>query len=376
MSSIAIVGAGLGGLTLARVLHVHGIAATVYESDPSPTARTQGGQLDIHEHNGQRALREAGLYDEFRALIRQGAEATRILATDGRVLLDLPDDGTGSRPEVLRGELRRLLLDSLPPGTVRWGHKLRSATPLGDGRHELTFDNGTQVETDLLVGADGAWSKVRPLVSPAKPEYVGMSMIETYLYDADARHPASAQAVGEGAMLATTPGKGIQAHREADAVLHTYVALSKPMDWFAKVDFTDAASATATIAAEFKDWAPALTALLTDGETPPFLRPLNKLPIAHTWPRVPGVTLLGDAAHLSPPNGEGANLAMLDGAELAKAIAATPSDVEAALSTYEQTLFPRSQAEAEEAARDFEVIFGANTPDSVLHLFTAHAQSS
>ncbi|GAA3455823.1 FAD-dependent oxidoreductase [Dactylosporangium matsuzakiense] len=376
MVEVAIVGAGLGGLTLARVLHVHGITSTVYEADESPTARTQGGQLDIHEHNGQLALREAGLHDEFRTLIRAGAEATRILARDGRVLLDLPDDGTGNRPEVLRGELRRLLLDSLPAGTVQWAHKLATATALGAGRHELTFTNGRTVTTEILVGADGAWSRVRPLLSAATPEYVGTSMIETYLYDADERHPASAAAVGAGAMLATNPGKGIQAHREANAVLHTYVALSKPLDWFAGIDFTDAPAATARLAAEFSGWAPELTALLTDGETPPVHRPLNALPIGHSWPRIPGVTLLGDAAHLAPPNGEGANLAMLDGAELGLAIAADPDDVEAALTAYEATLFPRSRDEAEEAARDFDIIFGPGTPDSVLHLFTAHAQSS
>lgn len=77
---------------------------------------------------------------------------------------------------------------------------------------------------------------------------------------------------------------------------------------------------------------------------------------------MPGVTLLGDAAHLVVPSGEGANLAMYDGAELGKAIAAHPDDVEAALTEYEQALFPRSAAAAAEAAHLHELCFGANAP--------------
>lgn len=365
---VTIIGAGLGGLTLARVLHVHGIAATIYEADASADARTQGGQLDIHQHNGQLALQAAGLFDEFRGLIHAGAEAFRVLDTDGSVLLDKPDDGTGARPEVLRGNLRQILLDSLPAGTVKWGHKVTVTRPAGDGRHELTFADGSTVATGLLVGADGAWSRVRPLLCDAKPEYVGTSFVETYLFDADERHAASAKAVGSGAMAAVIPGKGIQAHREAGGVLHTYVALTKPQDWFAGIDFSDARAASAWIAAEFDGWAPELTALITDGESPPVLRVLHALPIGHRWDRVPGVTLLGDAAHLMPPNGEGANLAMFDGAELGKAIAAHADEVEAALTEYEEGLFIRTAEEAAEAARDFEICFGANAPRSLVDL--------
>jgi 2-polyprenyl-6-methoxyphenol hydroxylase-like FAD-dependent oxidoreductase len=367
---VTIIGAGLGGLTLARVLHVHGVPATVYEADASVGARSQGGRLDIHEHNGQVALKAAGLFDEFLAHVHVGGEAARVLDTDGSVLLDHPDDGTGARPEVLRGDLRRILLDSLPAGTVAWGHKVTAIRPLGDGRHELAFADGSTATAGLLVGADGAWSRVRPLLSDARPEYVGTSFVETYLFDADERHAASAKAVGEGAMYALVPGRGILAHREAGGVLHTYVGLTKPQEWLDAIDFADTAAATARVAAEFDGWAPELLALITDGDTPPVPRALHTLPIGHRWDRVPGVTLLGDAAHLMPPNGEGANLAMLDGADLGAAVAAHPDDVEAALTAYEQVLFPRSAAESAEAPRDFELCFGADTPNTLLGLLT------
>lgn len=368
---IAIIGGGLGGLALARVLHVHGIAATVFEADASSGARTQGGMLDIHANNGQLALKAAGLGDAFESIIHPGAQAYRMLDKEGVVLLDKPDDGTGERPEVPRGELRRILLDALPTDTVRWGHKVTTTSSLGDGRHSVTFAHGATITTDLLVGADGAWSKVRPLVSAAEPVYIGLSFVETCLTDGDTRHKASAEAVGDGSLFALAPGKGILAHREPNGVLHAYVALTKPKAWIDDIDFADPAAAATRIADEFDGWAPALRALIVDSDTSPVPRPIHSLPDDHTWPRVPGVTLLGDAAHLMMPSGEGANLALYDGAELAAAIVRYPGDVEIALAEYEKDLFPRSAIAAAEAKQLRQGLFGDDTPHGLLAMFMA-----
>jgi 2-polyprenyl-6-methoxyphenol hydroxylase-like FAD-dependent oxidoreductase len=367
---VTIVGAGLGGLTLARVLHLHGIPVEVFEGEASAMARTQGGMLDIHDDSGQLALKTAGLFEEFRNLIHAGGQASRVLDQHAKVLLDEPDDGTGGRPEVRRGALRGILLDSLPLGTIRWSKKLTSVVARGDGQHDLTFADGSRANTHLLVGADGAWSKVRPLLSDATPSYAGTSFVETYLHDADARHSAAAEAVGGGALFAHAPGKGIFAHREPDSTLHAYIALNRPAEWFTAIDFTDVPAATAHIAAEFDGWAPALTALITDADTPPVLRMLHTLPNDHRWDRVRGVTLLGDAAHLMPPAGDGANLAMLDGAKLGEAIAARPDDIEAALAAYEAALFPRSQAAAVGAHQILELCLGERAPFGLVEFFT------
>src|ERR1700760_107279 len=101
-TSVTVIGAGLGGLVLARVLHLRGIQVTVYEAEPSPAARAQGGLLDIHPWNGQPALEAAGLIEEFRGLVLPGRESYRVLDRAGTVWLDRPDEGTGDPPQGAR----------------------------------------------------------------------------------------------------------------------------------------------------------------------------------------------------------------------------------------------------------------------------------
>ncbi|MFI8205709.1 FAD-dependent oxidoreductase [Streptomyces sp. NPDC085937] len=365
--TIAIVGGGLGGLVLARVLHLHDIPCTVFEADASPDARTQGGMLDIGADDGQPALADAQLIGQFCSIVHAGGQAKRILDQHNTVFVDAVDDSDeGDRPEVDRGDLRAMLINSLPAGTIRWGSRVLSARALDGGRHEITLQDGTKAVSDLLVGADGAWSRIRPLVTDAVPVYSGVSFIEVDHYDADARHPGPAKVVGNGMLMALGANRGLLAHREPDGSLHIYIALRTSREWIHHTDWTSADTGKAILLKEFADWAPELRALISEADSALIPRTIYALPVGLTWQHVPGLTLLGDAAHLmSPFAGSGANLALFDGAELAKAITAQPGDLDAAVARYEEAMFTRSAKAAEASAFILDACFSDTAPHSL-----------
>ncbi|MDF2117265.1 NAD(P)/FAD-dependent oxidoreductase [Roseiarcaceae bacterium H3SJ34-1] len=366
--SIAIVGGGLGGLVLARILQMHGIDATVYEADASADARRQGGSLDMHEKSGQLALRKAGLYEEFERLVRPQGEAMRVLDKAGTIFID--HAGPGGRPEIDRTELRNLLIASLDPGRIAWGHKVAAVRSIEGGRHELTFAKGSSIGTDLLVGADGAWSKVRSLLSPARPAYCGITYVDLQISDAGERHPDLAGRVGPGVFFALSDNKALLAH--GGRHIHLGAAFRAPQDWMLDcgIDWSDAHSARGALLKQFTGWSAGLIDLIRYCDDTIVPRPIHALPIGHSWVRRPGVTLLGDAAHLmSPFAGEGANLAMLDATELAQVLIEHGDDIEAALARYDAAMFPRAAAAADESARGLDMCFAADAPRALVDFF-------
>lgn len=372
-NSIAIIGAGLGGLVLARILYVHGIPATVYESEASPEARSQGGLLDIHDATGQAAISAAGLHEAFLALVRPGEDAKRVADRDGNILFDYPGSPKSLLPEVDRGDLRGLLLGSLPADSIKWGHKALSIEGLEHDRHQLSFANGETIVADLVVGADGAWSKVRPRLSDERPIYSGISFVETALREGARTHKATADLIGSGTLMAVAPGQGILAHRYGDGRLHAYIALTVPEEWAHSVDLADCFRTAGVIAKRFDGWATPLMALINESDTDPLVRPIYALPVDHRWQPKTGLTLLGDAAHLmSPFAGEGANLAMYDAFTLARAIIAASDELDRAIRVYEAEMFERSRLVAQLSAANMSRFFDDRSPQGVVEMFKRH----
>ncbi|MFJ9846895.1 FAD-dependent oxidoreductase [Kitasatospora sp. NPDC101155] len=350
---IAVVGAGLGGLALAAVLQRHGRSVTVFEREASAGARSQGGTLDIHAGTGQLALQAAGLLDRFRALARPEGQEWRVLdpATGTALPFPGPAPHDEDSPEIDRGQLRGLFLESLAEGAVRWGCTVSGATPLGDGTWRLLLSDGTTEDVDLVVGADGARSRIRPALSPATPGYTGVTFVEAGFDDCDSRHPALARMVGHGSLLAKSDGRTLFAQRNSNGHIRAYIAFRAPQDWHlaAGVDLGDQATLRTHLLKMFDGWDESLLYLLRHNDRAFINRPLYTLPAPHTWDHVPGITLLGDAAHLMPPVGLGANLAMLDGADLAHALI-TESSIDDALQAYEGIMLPRSTEAALDCA--------------------------
>ncbi|MBO2454455.1 FAD-dependent monooxygenase [Actinomadura barringtoniae] len=367
--TIAIVGAGLGGLALARVLHVNGIDSVVFERESSRDARGQGGMLDLDSRTGQRALREAGLIEEFYAIARGQGQDMRLLKPDGTLLLqeDTPDDAPMLRPEVDRGDLRDMLLDSIPERTVRWGYAFKSAE--GGVLH---FADGRSERCELLVGADGAESKVRPLLTDARPRHIGQNVVELGIPDIDRTYPELAAMVGRGNYWVPGDRQALSAQRNGDGRVRVYLSFYKTgEDWFEKseIPFDDPARAKARLIELYAGWDPRITALIAACDDTVVPRSLTTLPVGVTWPSTPGVTLLGDAAHLMPPVGHGANMALLDGALLGLALAAQPDDFPAAVKEYEREMFERTGKIGRLSAEMQEMLESPDAAEKLLEFF-------
>jgi 2-polyprenyl-6-methoxyphenol hydroxylase-like FAD-dependent oxidoreductase len=272
-----------------------------------------------------------------------------------------PRPGDRANPEIDRGQLRDLLLGPLD---VQWGRDVTEVVPGTRDGALARFADGRQEAFDLVVGADGAWSRVRPAVSPATPRYTGVTSVETSLDDIDGRHPGLARLVGDGSVAVYGVNRGIVAQRGSGGHVKVYAQFRAPLDWHANLDMADARAVRSSLLALFDGWAGPVLGLLRHG-TAFARRPLYALPVDHAWPHVPGVTLLGDAAHLMPPLGAGANLAMIEGAELAEAVAAAPGALDEAVRAFEERMRARAGQWAKITTAGLERLVSADPAEAI-----------
>lgn len=369
--TVAIVGGGPGGLTLARLLQMRGAHVRVYERDASPTLRGQGGSLDLHEDSGQLALREAGLGARFSELARPQGQQSRIFDKHGTLLLEMrAEHETQTRPEIDRGELRDMLLNALASDTVSWDRSLRQLVMEKDGRYRLDFTQGFSADADVVVGCDGTWSKVRPYVSPLQPGYGGVTFIETHIHSPNVRYPRLAAWVGQGSALALGDNRALMAQCQGNGDIRIYVALRVPENWVneAGIDFKAPAQARVMLLDYFADWSPDLTDLLRVSDDVFLPRPLYTVAADQSWPSQSGVTLLGDAAHVMPPfTGRGVNMAMLDAVALADCLTSgRHSTVGEAIAAYERSMFSRMSEAIRETLAAQDRIIAEGAPDRVV----------
>ncbi|KAH9917146.1 monooxygenase FAD-binding protein [Epithele typhae] len=379
---VAIIGAGPAGLVLHLTLIKRGVPSILYEREASPNARIHlGGTLDLRWAYGQRALYENGLEAAFKAVSRPDGDETRMCGKDARVLLEIIADGDTRpediSPEIDRPALRQIILDAVPADSVKWGHALTSVTPHGDGTHTLSFANGHTTTVDLLVGADGGASRIRPLVSPAQRLYAGLTGAEIVIERdvVDRADMADARAlIGNGSTFAMEGGKVLAAQRNSDGRVLTYAWFRGPEDWPLP---SDAAEARVSLLQKFEGWAPVLRKFIEHGaDDGIYHRPLYMLQPGLRWEHVDGVTIIGDAAHVMTPfAGMGANVSMLDGLEMGLAIAeavnagASKEGREAAIKKAEEKLFEESAKWTGITAFNMEKMTGPDAPQSAVDAY-------
>lgn len=369
---IAIVGGGPGGLTLARLLQNKGADVKVYERDFDKHVRVQGATLDLHEESGLAALEEAGLMGAFNDNYRPGADKLCLADKDANIVWDEKgsEDGGAFRPEIDRGPLRQILLESLKPDTVVWDSHFLSIEKV-DGSWKLSFNNGSSATADLVIAADGANSKLRPLITPIKPFYSGVTVVEGSVYDAAMVIPEICEMVGEGKIFAFGDEKSLIVSTKGDGSIVFYIGFKTDEDWSKNngINFADKSEVLSWFKKEYDSWNPIWSALFENVSASFILRPQYCMPLDQTWESLPDLTMLGDAAHLMPPYaGEGVNMAMLDALELSNCLTSDQfTDVHQAITAYETQMRKRA---TEVMGITLEQTEALHSPHAITHMLS------
>lgn len=355
---VAIIGGGPGGLTLARLLQLKGVDVKVYERDVNRDARVQGATLDLHFESGLKALEAAGLMSAFQAAYRPGADKGRVVDPQANIVYDehtqVSEEEFGtehSRPEIDRGPLRDILLNSLQANTVVWDCQFVTMSRVGEA-WKLEFKNGTTAMADLVIGADGVNSKIRPFSTPIKPFYSGVTIVAGNVENSEIAAPILHQLLKGGKIYVYGNQKYLHLSSKGDGSLDFYISCKKDENWIqaSGLNLSDRTQVCAWFEEEFPGWDHRWLELFENASLPLVARPQYCMPLDQTWTTLPNLTLLGDAAHPMPPSGEGVNLAMLDALELSECLTSGAfKEIQTALAAYESHMQVRAAKEAQDS---------------------------
>lgn len=380
--SIAIVGGGPGGLMLARLLQLKGATVKVYERDYNKNARLIGSPLDMHEESGLAALRKADLLNEFKKKFHPGADKKVITNERAEIFFSdhesKPNENFGSeyfRPEIDRGPLRNMLLESLQPRTIEWDSHFISMKKQNEG-WLLHFKNGSSAYADIVIAADGANSKIRPYITNIKPFYSGITMLEININDAAKTTPHIYALLNGGKAMAFGNSKCMLGGQKSNGDIGFYASFkadeNRPVN--NSLDYTDKTQMLEWFKTTYSGWSSIWYELFENAAMPFIPRPVYCAPLNQSWQALANLTMLGDAAHVMPPfAGEGANMAMLDALELSECLTDDKyNSLQEAISLYEINMRKRAAVAAHESLENGELMHSEKALTTMLEFFSNH----
>lgn len=337
MTRVAIIGGGIGGLTAANALIQAGIEVAVYEA--TPELKEIGAGVALHP-NAMKVLRAIGVEEEVRKVAgRSQGQVMRNWKTGrliGRTTREQQVASFGmAGATVHRADLLEVLAAALPAEIVTLGRRCTEVLPDGETAIAV-FADGSEIEADVIVGADGIHSPVRAsLFGPDAPRFTGKicyrSVVPTGTVRGARPRSEGAQWFGPHGTIVLYPLRGeelinVVCHYDDDGYRHE--------SWIAECSREE-------VLERYAGWNESLLRLFAAADTWYKWALYDRDPIPR-WTRG-RVTLLGDAAHpMLPYLGQGACQAIEDGAVLATALSAEASDPLTALARYERTRRPRA----------------------------------
>lgn len=376
---VAIIGGGPGGLTLTRLLQLQNVNVKVYERDLNKDARVQGSPLDLHDGSGLAAIHKALLFEEFKNNFLPGADKTLILNEKAEVFFSDHEtnihedfDNEYFRPEIDRGVLRKILLESLQPETVIWNHHFVSMEAKNQG-WLMHFKDGNSVCADIVIASDGANSKIRPYITDIKPFYTGIVMLEGNIYESKKNTPNISSLINGGKIMAFGDTQNILLGQKGGGDLGFYISFKADENWTKAngLDYTNKTQMLEWFKNEYPTWSPVWYELFENISAPFIPRPIYCMPLNQKWDALSNLTMIGDAAHVMPPfAGEGANMAMLDALELSECLTSDKfKTVQEAISGYEGIMRERASVAAKESLENGEKMHSKDALKTMLNFF-------